>query len=179
MNSFTTATILGVAMALAACAHQGGGTTAEDGTAAAPPDTVRGIVRQVGSVPFLMTVVQGEDTAAVEGALEEEISRLVGARVAVFGQRLEGRFPGPTVRAAGYEILSVDGERPTVGILRRESGSTYLDLAGEAGRTELSSVPEGLMRHVGAKVWVITSDEGGAVLRYGILRPAETSDGSG
>lgn len=179
MKRITTATVLGVALALSACAHQGSGSASEEGAAAAAPDTVRGVVRQVGSVPFVMTVVQGEDTAAVEGELEDEISRLAGARVTVFGQRLEGRFPGPTVRASGYEIVSVDGERPTVGILRQDAGSTFLEREGDAGPMELSSVPEGLLRHVDAKVWVITSQEGGAVLRYGLLRPADANDESG
>lgn len=167
--------MMAAASMLAACAHQGG---AGEEPSAPTRDTVTGIVRQVGSVPFLMTVVQGEDTAAVSGELEDEISRLVGARVRVTGTRSEGTFPGPTVEASSYRILSIDGEEPVVGFLRREGGSTYLEPAdGEAGRVELSAVPDGLRRHVGAKVWVITSEEGGAVLRYGMLRPAPEGQG--
>lgn len=166
---------LATAGLVAACAHQGG---TGDGAAVAPPDTVTGVVRQVGSVPFLMTVVQGEDTAAVSGELEEEISRLVGARVRVMGVRSTGSFPGPTVQASEYRILSIDGEEPTVGILRQDEGGVYLELPedGEARRMGLSAVPDGLRRRIGAKVWVITSAEGGSVLRYGVLRPAESGD---
>lgn len=165
---------LATAGLLAACAHQGG---AGDEPAAAPPDTVTGVVRQVGSVPFLMTVVQGEDTAAVSGELKEEISRLVGARVRVVGVRSTGSFPGPTVQASDYRILSIDGEEPTVGILRQGEGGVYLELRdGEDSRMGLSAVPDGLRRRIGAKVWVITSAEGGTVLRYGVLRPAESGE---
>lgn len=174
MTSRTMAAALGVASLMVACAHQGG--SAGHDVPAAAPDTVTGVVRQVGSVPFLLTVVQGEDTAAVAGDLEEEISRLAGARVRVFGTRADTSYPGPTIRAVDYAIISIDGEEPSVGILRHEGGTTYLERSGgEAGRLELSSVPDGLRRQVGAKVWVITSEQGGAVLRYGILRP-ETDD---
>lgn len=166
--------LLAAAFAFAGCAHQGG---AGGNPGAAAPDTITGTVRQVGSVPFLMTVVQGEDTAAVSGELEEEISRLSGARVRVMGVRSEGSYPGPTVRASAYRILAIDGEEPSVGILRRDGESVYLE-PDEAGgeRVELSAVPDGLRDRIGAKVWVITPEDGGAVLRYGILRPEPGND---
>lgn len=156
------------AFVLAGCTHQGG---AGESPTAAPPDTITGTVQQVGSVPFLLTVVQGEDTAAVSGELEEEISRLSGARVQVMGVRSEGSYPGPTVQASAYRILSIDGEEPRVGILRRDGGRLYLEADGTDGEDlDLSAVPDGLRDRIGAKVWVITPEDGDAVLRYGILR---------
>jgi hypothetical protein len=162
---------LAVAATLIGCAgHQGG---AGEDPPAPPPDTVTGTVQQVGSVPFLITVIRGdEDTAAVSGELEEEIARLVGARVQVTGVRSEGSFPGPTVEASAYRILSIDGEEPTMGILRVDGDGYYLETAGdEADRRGLTSVPEGLRDRVGARVWVILAEGGGTVLRYGVLRP--------
>lgn len=161
---------LAVAATLIGCAHQGG---AGEGPPTPPPDTVTGTVQQVGSVPFLITVIRGEeDTAAVSGELEEEIVRLVGARVQVTGVRSEGSFPGPTVEASAYRILSIDGEEPASGILRADGDGYFLETASDDGeRRELTSVPEGLRDRLGAKVWVILAEGGGTVLRYGVLRP--------
>lgn len=135
-----------------------------------PADSVAGEVRQVGSTPFTRTVVEGGDAAVtVTGPLEPELRRLVGARVRVVGSRVEGDGPGTAFRVERYDVLSVDGEEPRVGVLGYEAGAGYR-IETESGETvPLTSVPTELGTKVGGKVWVVLSDTGG-VLRYGVLR---------
>lgn len=166
-----SAQVLAVAafvLAAAGCA----GNAAPEGEppAAAAADSVTGEVRRVGSTPFTRTVVEG-DTASitVTGPLESELARLSGARVRVVGELGRGDGPGPALLAERYEILSVDGDEPRVGMLRHEAGAGYR-LQVEGGETvALRSVPPALGGVVGARVWVVLSDAGG-VLRYGVLR---------
>ena len=162
-----TAALAGALLLLAAC---GAGRSSEPGNARqAAGDTLEGTVRQVGSTPFTRTVVEG-DTAGVTvtGPLAGELSRLVGARVRVAGSPVEGETPGPTLRVESYEVLSVDGERPRVGILRHAAGEGYR-LETDAGDLALRAVPAGLGGVVGGKVWLVLGPEGG-VQRYGVLR---------
>lgn len=154
-------------LVLAACAASSGGA----GSPAAFPDTVAGTVRQVGSNPFVRTLVEGTDTVTVTGDLESEISRLSGARVRVVGSLATGDFPGPTLDAGEYRILAVDGERPEVGVLRADGDGLYLDREGE-DPLRLRAVTASLERNLGAKIWVLAGEDG-TVRRYGILRPPE------
>lgn len=144
-------------------------------------DTVRGTVRLVGSTPFVRTVVEGSDTLTVTGRWESEIGRLSGARVEVVGPVTTSGYPGPTMEARRYELLAVDGERPAVGVLRGEGGAFYLETAA-GDSVGLEAVPASFGDLGGAKLWVVTGEEG-AVRRYGVLRPpvggAGTGGGSG
>lgn len=156
-------------LGLAACS---GSPNPDDGApGAAAPDSVRGSVRQVGSSPFVRTVVEGADTVTVTGDLESEISRLSGARVLVTGTLATGDYPGPRLEAASYEILSVDGREPVVGILAEDGEGFYLD-RDDREPVRLRAVSSGLASRIGGKVWVVTGEDG-SVRRYGILRPPE------
>lgn len=169
-RSAAAAAVLALALAGAACGVNrapGDGAPASD---AAARDTVEGAVRQVGSTPFQRTVVEGEAASpAVTGPLAEELARLVGARVRVVGRPVDGEFPGPAIRVESYEVLSVDGDEPVVGILRHEAGAGYRVETDAGQAVALRSVPPGLGAAAGGKVWVVTGEDGG-VLRYGILR---------
>lgn len=143
----------------------------EGSPAGAAPDTVTGSVRQVGSQPFMRTVVEGEDTVTVTGHLEEEVSRLSGARVVVVGNLDADGYPGPTLEATGYGIISIDGRRPEVGVLRRDDRGYYLASPG-GDPIRLRAVSSGLESRVGARVWIVLGEDG-AVRRYGILRPPD------
>lgn len=154
-----------------ACARQ---VRVESGPAdSAATDTVTGTVRQVGNTPFVRTIIEDSAGAVrIVGPYEAEISRLVGARVRAVGvldSASRNRAMGPDLRASGYTILSVDGDRPAVGYLRRSDAGDFF-LRTEAGdEIPLSSVSTALAGRVGAKVWVVTNAQG-AVLRYGILK---------
>lgn len=168
-----TAASLALCAALAAAAAAGcsGNAAPEEGPpAAVAADTVVGEVRQVGSSPFTRTVVEGETASvAVSGPLEPELARLVGARVRVVGEIGAREGPGRSLLAERYELLSVDGETPRVGVLRHEAGAGYRLETGEGETLSLRSVPPRLGGVVGAKVWVVL-DEAGGVLRYGVIR---------
>lgn len=174
--------LAGLLAALVACA--GGNRPASEGPGsqgaeAAPPDTIEGTVRRVGSTPFVRTVVDaGERALRVVGPLEAELRRLAGARVRATGERADDEEPGEALRVGEYRILAVDGAEPEVGVLRASDGGGY-HLETEAGdRVPLAGVPEGLRRRVGAKVWIVTG-RGGAVQMYGILREAGEGEGEG
>lgn len=160
------------AFAVAAIVACGGSPHPDDGSPAeTAPDTATGTVRQVGSTPFVRTVVEGDDTVTVTGRLESELSRLSGARVRVTGRISTGEYPGPTLDAVAYDLLSVDGERPEVGVLRADGRGLYLERR-EAEPLRLRATTSGLEGRLGAKVWVVTGEDG-TVRRYGILRPPE------
>lgn len=146
-------------------------------TAAAATDTVEGIVRQVGNVPFVMTVVQGTDTVAVTGPYEDELTRAAGIRVRIIGRPVEGRHPGPALEVSEYRLLSVSGATPHVGWLRRDGEGYYLE-GRDREIYRLGPTPSSLRERLGARVWVVTS-AAGAVQQYGILRAAEAGSGAG
>lgn len=148
------------------------------GTVGMPgPDTVSGVVWEIGSTPFTRTIIEGEEkTVGVAGEYLPEIARLAGAEVRASG-RLGTRAPfGPELEVTAYEILSVDGERPHLGTLGRDEDGYFVAVAGD-GKLRLGAVPLRFEKLVGARVWVLT-DERGTVLRYGILRdpPVEEAD---
>lgn len=160
---------LGLVLVAAACARQGG---VESGPDAAAPDTIEGTVRQVGNTPFQRTVVKGGETSAtIVGEYQEELVHAVGARVRVWGAYRDGDGdrPGRELEAAGYEILSVDGADPTVGVLHHEPGKGYYVVTEGGREVSLAGVPDGLGAKVGGKVWLVLG-ENGAVQRYGVLR---------
>lgn len=157
-------------IALGACQRQvqvESGPAASDEVAA---DTLEGTVRQVGSTPFVRTVVQGADgSGRVVGRPAEELARLVGAEVRCMGAWVASDEPGRTFEVASYEIVSVDGDRPEVGWLRRvDDGGFALETDG-GDRTSLQGVSERLADRVGARIWAVLG-ENGTVQRYGILR---------
>ncbi len=148
-----------------------------NGEPTAASDSVTGTVRQVGNTPFTRIIVEGDEASLrITGELEEEVGRLVGARVLVVGSRVEDEGPEPALQAAGYEILSVDGATPRVGTLDHEPGEGYRLLTESGEALPLRGVPNGLGARVGAKVWIVLGD-GGAVQRYGILRDSEDAGG--
>lgn len=152
-----------------ACAREGGVESGPGGSVGqAGPDTVTGLVRQVGNVPFARTIIQGDDTVTVAGEYEGELTRLVGTRVRATGELTTGGMPGPHLRVTSYEILSVDGVRPHVGILGRDDEGYFLETS-DGTSLRLGAVPLRLERTVGGRVWVILGQEG-SVARYGILR---------
>lgn len=152
------------------CGGNGAGDLARVGEPG--PEAVEGVVRVIGAYPFERTVVEGDDGESVQiaGAYDGEVARLSGARVRVTGSPGTGELPGPALDATSYEILSVDGDRPVVGVLASDDGGHLL--RGSGGREHrLSAVSEGLAGLEGALVWVVL-DERNGVARYGLLREA-------
>jgi hypothetical protein len=113
----------------------------------------------------------GGRQVALSGAPAEELRNIDGARVRLVGRRTAGAAPGGGVEAESYELLSIDGERPTVGILRVTGQSAMLEIPG-GSMVRLAGAPPALLSRAGAKVWVTgrAGSEGLAVTSYGVLR---------
>lgn len=133
------------------------------------PESVSGMVRQVGSLPFSRTLVDDDgDRVFVTGELETEITRLSGMTVIVTGSFTEGDQPGRYILATSYEILAGEEDPVAVGILSRDSEGFYL-LLFDGAEYRLSQIPLEMEESAGSRVWVAAA-EGGHVRGYGILR---------
>lgn len=141
--------------------------------AAAPHDTtVEGVVRSVGSVPMVRTVVETEHGSyVITGPLTAEIGRLSGATVRVTGSlgRAAPLPPAMAIAAEHYELLRVQGETPHVGTLVRRNGEWFL---AAADTVRLIGVPADFPAHAGDTIYVVGDLTHGAlsVRFYGIIR---------
>ncbi len=168
-RGLTRLAALGLVAALtAACAREAQVNSGPAQVGQAGPDSVSGLVRQVGNAPFMQTIVVGDDTVIVTGPYKAEITRLVGAHVRITGRIESGSGLGTEMVATSYEILDVDGVRPLVGTLVG-AGVEYLLQAPDGSETRLLGVSDRLAGMVGGRVWVVLSDAS-VVIRYGILR---------
>lgn len=133
---------------------------------------VTGVVRSVGADPFAQTVLRTPaGDVGVRGRLAPEIAGLLGAEVRAWGTPVPHAPPPPqrAVDVRGYEIVSVNGERPVVGTLVAD-GAALVTAAGDTVR--LAGVPQDLAWLPGATVWVVGVErgEGLAVQSYGVIR---------
>ncbi len=150
---------------LAGCSRAGG----HDAQAAAAQAEYRGKVVITGSEPATAVQLAGSDgSMELAGTLEPELRRLAGAGVAVQGS-LEGRRPMQRLEVRSYEILDIDGEVPSTGVIQTRDGQLWL--AGE-DTLKLIEPPDGLSSRNGAKVWIVGARSSGAlqVQSYGIIR---------
>lgn len=158
-----------LAVVVAACAPET--RSGEPGWVGSPgPDTIVGTVRVIGNEPFTRAVVEPEEgePAVVEGPHVADIRRLAGAVVRLSGELGETAYPGRTLEATSYEIVSVDGARPLLGTLEGDSAGFTL-VFPNGGERELEAVSGPLAARRGALVWVVLDDRGG-VARYGVIR---------
>ncbi len=112
--------------------------------------------------------IDGGDAVNLSGVLLPELQRLSGAMVSVQGSRTAAG-PREGFEATAYEVTSIDGQRPSVGILQELDGG--FTIAG-AETVRLAGVPDALRRRVGAKVWVVgrQTPSGLQVQSYGVIR---------
>ena len=177
------------AAVLVGCAPQDGSESAGEATqeppevpvAAEPPadtpaaaDEVERTGRVVvsGTGGLQMVSLQSEDgeVVGVTGDLLGELTRLSGAVVTVAGSPAQ-TMQGEGVDVARYDVVSVDGETPSVGVLAGGAGGFRLE---DGDARSLVDVPEELASQVGAKIWVVGPDtpDGQRVRSYGVIRPA-------
>ena len=153
----------------------GGTETVTEGGGEAPEGTslleFTGPVTSTGTEGMRMVNLRADDGSSVGlvGDLAAELARLSGAVVTVRGNEA----PAPADRGlevTEYEVVSVNGETPGVGVLERRDGAYWL--GGDPG-VRLMGVPDALTQMVGAKVWVTGSSgaDGVTVQSYGIIRP--------
>ncbi len=145
--------------------------------AGSPGDTsAQGVVRAVGAVPTAQLVVRSAtgDAATqvgLTGPLLEEMGTLVGAEVRVWGEAVANQPPPPVraIEVSGYEIVSVGGRKPYVGVLSEYDSALWLHAETVM---RLVNVPDELVAGEGARVWIVGSVEGDqlTVQSYGIIR---------
>lgn len=135
--------------------------------AAAESDTVRGVIRVVGSAADEQIVVRpngGGPALTVLGAEAAMLGRLSGADVWIAGNRAAMR--GFTV--SRFLVRSVDGAAAIDGRLTQRNGRTVLVATGTGAEHPIANAPAALLAHVGARVWVIGALDGGAVT-FGVI----------
>lgn len=139
-------------------------------TASRTPVELDGKLFVTGAEPHTsVTLVQpGGTGVTLLGPLEPELRRLSGATVQVrvlkgTGERARGLY------VDDYDVLSIDGVRPSVGTLSIIPGG--LMLVGQ-DTLALTGVPAGLRGKEGAKVWIVGSRSGSKldVQSFGIIR---------
>ena len=130
-----------------------------------------GPVTSMGTEGMRMVNLRTADGTSVGlvGDLAAELARLSGAVLTVRGNDA----PAPADRGLDvteYEVVDVNGETPSVGVLERRDGAYWL---GGDPDVQLMDVPDALAQEVGAKVWVTGSSgtDGVTVQSYGIIRP--------
>lgn len=160
--------LLGFNAVLVMCAC--GGTGGYGRLDAQAPETLVGEIGLSGAVPSVMvtlSMAEGQSVSLV-GALRDELSQLSGAVVSVQGVRTA---TPREFAVESYEIQSIEGERPLVGVLTLVDGEMWLQSDGRRV-VRLVELPERLRRSVGAKVWILGRPaEGGTYPHtYGIIR---------
>ena len=130
-----------------------------------------GSVTSTGTEGMRMVNLRTDDGTSVGlvGSLAAELARLSGAVVTARGN--EASAPADRgLEVTEYEVVSVNGETPSVGVLERRDGDYWLE--GDPG-VHLVSIPDELTQVVGAKVWVTGSSDadGVTVQSFGIIRP--------
>ena len=113
--------------------------------------------------------VEGGTPTTLTGPLEPELRRLNAATVWVTGAP-GAAPPNATFMVSRYEIVSIDGAKPVVGVLAARNGATWL--AAERDTVKLSTTTPEMRAKVGAKVWVIGRRSGAEMTpqSFGVIR---------
>jgi len=134
-------------------------------------ENLNGRILMTGPDPGVVTLQLADGSSVnLVGDFERELHNLSGATVSVEGRRTSDHPTLGTFDVYGYEISSIDGAKPEVGIF--ESYETSWFLLVDDKPVALADVPDGLKTHDGAKVWIV-GERTRTRLRvqsYGIIR---------
>ena len=135
-------------------------------------ERLQGRLLETGPDPMVAVTLQLDDGGSVNliGDFESELHRLSGATVAVTGTRRTDHPTLGTFAVRRYEILSIEGVKPEVGII--ESYETEWFLLIDDTPVALADVPDDLKTRDGAKVWIIgeRTQTRLRIQSYGIIR---------
>ena len=157
-------------MAAAALGPAGcGGNSSVPDTGGPEERVAEGTIRQTGGAPNVETRLETDDGSIVlVGPLAAELARAAGAVARVRGISAGDDAP-EAIQVDQYDLVSVDGLSPLVGMLDLEEGD--LALRTEDGRNvELTGGSARMREASGSKVWVTTRDDGRSIVRWGILK---------
>jgi hypothetical protein len=137
-----------------------------------PSETVltgRVVSGGLAGTPVTSLQIEGGKPTTLVGALEPELRRLGGATVWVAGAPAAGA-PNASFTVTRYEIVSVDGAKPSVGLVSARNGGVWL--VGERDTLRLVAAPADLAAKAGAKVWIVGRRAGAelSVQSFGVIR---------
>jgi len=151
-----------------------GGTPAGGGpstaTSVRPPvgaDTLRGIIRVVGSAIDEHVVVRpnvGGTAVTLLGSQSSVLGRLSGVDVWLSGRRESER----RMTVERFLVHSVDGVPAMDGTLVARDGGFAIVTTADHAEHPIVNPPAALRSHVGARVWITGSLESGAVT-FGVI----------
>jgi hypothetical protein len=162
--------VMGVVFVIAALGATGcGGNSSVPESGGQDERVVEGTIRQTGGTPNVSTRLETKDGPIIlVGPLAAELARAAGAVAEVRGTSA-GEAAPDAMRVEAYELVSVDGLSPLVGMLELEDED--LALRKENGqRVELTGGSARMREAAGSKVWVTTRDDGRSIVRWGILK---------
>jgi hypothetical protein len=133
---------------------------------AAGTDTVRGIIRVVGSAPDEQVIVRpngGGAAVTLLGNQLEALGQLSGVDVWISGKR-----DGRRMTVDRFLVRSVDGVPAIDGTLIARDGGYAIVTTADHAEHPIINPPTALRSHVGARVWITGSLETGAVT-FGVI----------
>ena len=142
------------------------------------PDTARGIVKVIGSVPTTSLVVARNDVPgevlSLIGPARDLVRNVVGAEVKIIGRQTSDSdlmaAPGGAYRfiVDSFVVRASDGTPAHDGILELSDGK-YSLRTGDGIRHPITVLPDALRPHVGSRIYIV-----GAVATpaaWGIIHP--------
>ena len=124
----------------------------------------------IASEPRTYLQIEGGKPTTLLGPLEVELRRLGGATVWVAGAPTAGQ-PNASFSVTRYDIVSIAGAKPVVGIVSMRGAKT--SLVTDRDTVTLVAAPKELAAKVGAKIWVVGRRSGNDITpqSYGVIRP--------
>ncbi len=164
MNLRTATTPITLAMTLAALLLPGIASADKEAAAPAPPATE---AKREGRLLTVRGAMQAEpqltdrkgERLLLQGEWREELLRLDGHMVRVWGATGEKKLMTPTLNVSRYEILSTGYGTPLVGrLVASDSGALSLKPLGDGDAEKLggsASMKRRLRKRAGCKIWVV------------------------
>lgn len=151
-------------IAALACGRAGVERGGAEQSASRPmPDSLAGVVREVGADPATRLVISpaggGQDLSLL-GDSALALRSVVGAGVLVRGDSVQGGFA-----VTGFTVQSVNGAAVDDGVVTRAGSG--LELVMQSGMRR--SLPPALQTAVGSRVWV-SRPEPGRAPTFGLIR---------
>ena len=134
---------------------------------AAGEDTLRGVIRVVGSAIDEQVVLKpnvGGPVVTLRGSQSDVLGRLSGTDVSVSGKRTGAR----SMNVDRFLVRSVDGVPAIDGTLVARDGGYAIVTTADHAEHPIVDPPAALRSHVGARVW-ITGNPQATIASFGVI----------